>query len=494
MSLSLIGLIAFQAYWIYKIGKEKADEFNDNVAEALAEVAKSVEEKETFLFINRFVNEEENVQAEQDAEIIIQYETSSSINSRDSGPKEKTTYKFKRRFNHSSKDLKSIYSNNNSNIQVKVLGNFLDQRKNLSESIDKMAMEYAFKNKDLKDRLEGINLDSLISKALKNQGIYNSQYSYAVIDQLNDSIIYGHKAFSNAKYKVPIFAKTNAQGAGLLAFSASEKATYVFKSILPSLIVSSILILIMITTFGYTLKSIYKQKKISRIKADFINNMTHEFKTPVATISLAIDSMLHPEVKKNDEELEKYGQIIKKENLRMNEQVERLLEMALFDRKELKLNNQSIDCHQLIQELKEDFSLKTKAEDGLIQLNLMANQSAIIADRLHFYNALRNIVDNGIKYSKSTFKIQIETSTINDQLKIVIRDSGIGMNSDTLKRIFDRFYRKPSGNIHNTKGFGLGLAYTKEILEKMGASIGVKSTLGNGSEFTINIPLELNDR
>ncbi len=217
--------------------------------------------------------------------------------------------------------------------------------------------------------------------------------------------------------------------------------------------------------------------------------MTHEFKTPVATISLAIDSMLHPEVKEKTEELEKYGRIIKKENQRMNDQVERLLEMALFDRQELTLNVQAFDAHLLIHELKEDFKLKIKAEEGTIDLSLNAVKQMIIADRMHFYNAIRNVIDNGIKYSSSTFNIQISTEVIQHQLQINIQDSGIGMSSETLKRIFDRFYRKSSGNLHSTKGFGLGLAYTQEILEKMGGSITAKSSLGSGSEFKINIPL-----
>ncbi|MBL4710503.1 MAG: HAMP domain-containing histidine kinase [Flavobacteriales bacterium] len=226
------------------------------------------------------------------------------------------------------------------------------------------------------------------------------------------------------------------------------------------------------------------------MKADFINNMTHEFKTPVATISLAIDSILHKEIINKPDQIEKFGSIIKKENPRMNNQIERLLNIALFDKESFELNRETVNVHQLLLELKENFEINTNNQSGDFALFLNAEKAIILADKMHFYNVLRNIIDNGIKFSNEAFRIKVTTLNTNQSLIIRISDQGIGMNKDTQSKIFTRFYRKTEGDIHATKGFGLGLTYVKEVIEKMRAMIAVESELNKGTTFTITIPLD----
>ena len=228
-----------------------------------------------------------------------------------------------------------------------------------------------------------------------------------------------------------------------------------------------------------------KQKKISDIKSDFINNMTHEFKTPIATISLATDTMSSPKILDNEKEIKHYLQIIRQENKRMNKQVERVLQMALIENKNFQLDLRLTDAHQAIDNVIRAADLSIRKKEGRIVSILRARCSTIPLDEIHFANVMTNIIDNAIKYNENPPDILIETYNKNDLLYIRISDNGIGMNREVQKHIFDKFYRKPEGNIHNVKGFGLGLSYVKAIVEAQGGTISVKSEPRNGSTFIL---------
>ena len=247
--------------------------------------------------------------------------------------------------------------------------------------------------------------------------------------------------------------------------------------------------LIIIAAFYVTVKSLLDQRKLSEIKSDFINNMTHEFKTPLATISLAVDALRNEKVQSDKEKAQYFSGIIKEENVRMNKHVETILQAALMERQELQLNLVPLHVNRIISDVEDNYELRLKEKQGEIQLHLNAANDVIRADEVHFSNLISNLIDNAIKYSKERPKVIVSTHCTKKYLVIRVEDNGIGMNKETVKRIFEKFYRAHTGNLHDVKGFGLGMSYVKTVIDAHKGKIKVDSTLGKGSAFTIEMPL-----
>jgi two-component system phosphate regulon sensor histidine kinase PhoR len=247
--------------------------------------------------------------------------------------------------------------------------------------------------------------------------------------------------------------------------------------------------LMIISAFYVTVNALLRQKKVSEIKNDFINNMTHEFKTPLATISLAVDALRNQKVLSDKEKMEYFSGIIKEENKRMNKHVETILQAAVMDRQELQLNKMPLHIHNLVEEIIDNYSLQLQEKKGRAELNLDAKYDQIEADPVHFRNLISNLIDNAVKYSKENLIVKISTYNTNKNLVVRVEDNGIGMSKETLRRIFEKFYRAHTGNIHNVKGFGLGLSYVKTIVDAHQGRIKVDSTLGKGTIFTLEFPL-----
>jgi two-component system, OmpR family, phosphate regulon sensor histidine kinase PhoR len=266
----------------------------------------------------------------------------------------------------------------------------------------------------------------------------------------------------------------------------------VFKSLRLPISSAIIFTIIIIAAFYLTISTMIRQKKLSEIKNDFINNMTHEFKTPLATISLAVDALRNDKVRFNGEKMSYFSNIIKEENQRMNRQVETILRAALMDRQEVKLNLTPVHAHIVIKNVLDNFTLQLQDRKGNVELYLDAENDLINADEVHFPNLINNLIDNSIKYAKDNVppKIKITTQNTGKDLLIRLEDNGIGMNKETVKRIFEKFYRAHTGNLHNVKGFGLGLSYVKTMIEAHHGEIKADSTLGKGSCFLIRLPLK----
>ena len=255
-------------------------------------------------------------------------------------------------------------------------------------------------------------------------------------------------------------------------------------------ILGAILFTIIITTaFFITVRTLLKQKKLSEIKSDFINNMTHEFKTPLATISLAVDALKNEKVSGDKEKSSYFTGIIKEENKRMNKQVETILQAALLDKNEVQLNMKRLLAHEIIINVLNNINLQVEEKGGKIDVELEAENDLIMADEVHFTNVVNNLLDNAVKYSKENLHIKLSTKNAGNHLKIKIEDNGIGMNKETLHRIFEKFYRAHTGNVHNVKGFGLGLSYVKTMIDAHHGTIKAESVLGKGSCFIISLPL-----
>ncbi len=249
--------------------------------------------------------------------------------------------------------------------------------------------------------------------------------------------------------------------------------------------------IIIISAFAVTVGTVFRQKQLSEIKSDFINNMTHEFKTPLATISLAVDALSYPKVQSNPEQINYYTGIIKEENKRMHKQVEKILQAAQMETNDLELNLQEVDAHQVIHNACANIMLMVEEKQGSLNEQLLARKWLIQADEVHFSNIIANLLDNAVKYSKAPALITVETgnNSVSKSLIIRIKDNGIGMSKDTVSHIFEKFYRAHTGNIHDVKGFGLGLSYVKIVVDAHKGKIRVESSPGKGSIFILEFPL-----
>lgn len=275
----------------------------------------------------------------------------------------------------------------------------------------------------------------------------------------------------------------------VLYIQLPEDKNLIFREMGWIIVASIVFTIIIILAFVVTVRTLFNQKKLSEIKSDFINNMTHELKTPLATISLAIDALTNEKVIHDSEKIKIYSAMIKEENKRMNKQVEKILQAARLEKEEIKLNLQNLDTHQIITKVGHNILLQVQEKQGKLTLHLNATNPNIEADEVHFSNIIFNLLDNAMKYSEKPPVIDVTTlNTGNGMLSIKIKDNGIGMNKETQSRIFEKFYRAHTGNVHNVKGFGLGLSYVKAIVDAHDGKIRVESTPGKGSTFTVILP------
>lgn len=300
----------------------------------------------------------------------------------------------------------------------------------------------------------------------------------------------------NRKEVLPIVPESGTDLEGLMSFEhliiiVPDFKTQVWKSITWIIIGAAIFNLIIIAAFYLAIKTILNQRKLNAIKSDFINNMTHELKTPLATISLAVDAMKNEKVQASKEKMQYFSGIIKEENKRMNKHVETILQAGLMDRQDIRMSMQPIHIHDLLRNVLANFNLRLQENGGNVTLLLNAKTDIISGDEAHFSNLVSNLIDNAIKYAKEKEPLQLKITThaTTNNLVIQFEDNGIGMSKETAKRIFEKFYRAHTGNIHNVKGFGLGMSYVKTIVDAHKGKVRVESILGKGSIFTLDVPL-----
>jgi two-component system phosphate regulon sensor histidine kinase PhoR len=340
----------------------------------------------------------------------------------------------------------------------------------------------------------GINIDyeyGVFSKKTQSFFILNGNYVAEIGSGNQMSKVESSPGLTESEYRIPLFDMYDQDEPGYLCVFFPRKTGFVWRNIWPILALSILFTGLILFCFSYTISVIYKQKKISEIKNDFINNMTHEFKTPIATISLATDSLNSPMIMGNETKTKKFLGIIKEENKRMLNQVEKVLQMAQLDKKEITLKPSSFNLNDLVVQAASHAELKINERGGTIETAIHAVNADIIADQNHISNIIANLLDNAEKYTKDTPKIKIETRDEKEGISISITDNGIGMSKESLKHIFEKFYRVPTGNVHDIKGFGLGLSYVKAMIDAHGGKIEVKSDLGKGSVFKIILPLRI---
>lgn len=307
-------------------------------------------------------------------------------------------------------------------------------------------------------------------------------FGYSVLASDSFKNEYRSQAFS-----IPLTPPNSMQPERLYVFIPEPK-NYLFEQLGWMVLLSFALTTIIVSAFALTVRTLFNQKKLSEIKSDFINNMTHELKTPLATISLAVDALTNERVISDEDKIRYYSGMIKDENKRMNKQVETILQAARIERQEITLNRAVLDVHAIIQKTADNFILQINEKHGVLTLNLKAHRHYVNGDEVHISNIIFNLLDNAMKYSKERMHIDIETGNSGHMLAIRVKDNGIGMSKETQARIFEKFYRAHTGNIHNVKGFGLGLSYVKAMVEAHGGRVRVESTLGKGSTFIVLLP------
>jgi two-component system phosphate regulon sensor histidine kinase PhoR len=294
--------------------------------------------------------------------------------------------------------------------------------------------------------------------------------------------------FLKSAYKVQLFPDNIIRQNLLLSVVFPERSNYVLGTMSWILGGSMLFSLIIIATFALSLYLIIRQKKIAEMKSDFLNNMTHEFKTPIATISLAADTITNPKVINDEESVKHFIGMIKKENSRMNKKVETILQIASLDKKEIAFKFENLSMHSVIERAVDTIEIQVHQKNGKITLKLNAAEPVIYGDNEHLTNLVNNMLDNALKYSPESPDITVETSNNDRGLILSVQDRGIGMSKSVQSKIFERFYRQSSGNIHDVKGFGLGLNYVRAIIDAHKGSVTVTSEPGKGSRFDIFLP------
>ncbi len=335
-------------------------------------------------------------------------------------------------------------------------------------------------------------LDSVVNATIQEQGI-QMPIAYGIISAEQDSIALAkptkyQNEISRSQYRARLFPHDIFVEKNDLVLAFPQEQMYLFKKVGLWGIIILLFISIIIFSFIYVIRTIFKQKQFSKLLVDFINNMTHEFKTPISTISLASETISNPQIIQNENRLKKYGLIIRDESMRMRNQVEKILEMAALEEGDFELNTSNVNMHELIQNVVANFALNVESKNGKIETEFKADDFMIEGDAVHLGNIINNLIDNALKYTKKSPQIFIQTENTDQGLKISVKDSGTGLKPEDQKRVFDKYYRVPTGNIHDVKGFGLGLSYVKLIVESHGGKVDVKSELGKGSIFNVFLP------
>lgn len=355
---------------------------------------------------------------------------------------------------------------------------------------------------DISEELHPFYLENLLKRELYNENIHED-FQYGIYDCFSDSIVFGNLIHFT---KDSLYSPISDTMLGITSKNLKWKTDgHYFTVYFPNIISKSIdatnidifspwffvliIVVIILLFFGYTLTIILKQKRLSEVKNDFINNMTHELKTPISTIGLSSEMLLKNDFTNDPKRLKRYAEIIHKENKRLENQVERVLNVAKLDKEKLVLKKTQVNIHEIIEEAKDIFEFN-QVEENTIQLEFLADEYIVNADQVHITNVIYNLIDNAIKYSDKDLSIKIKTYNHKKMLFIEVEDHGLGIKKDDQRMIFDKFYRVPTGNIHNVKGFGLGLYYVKLIIEEHDGSIQVNSTYGKGTTFSLNLPLK----
>ena len=591
MSFALLGLVAFQAYWLGFMMETKKEQFSSDVRGSLEQVVRKLEKQELIIlaqkqrdlqgqqdklasialelkskskpkafqkenkdliaaeplsdnfapdnFLNREFQRQFQLEIPNDivyvrksfvlpngqiAEITEEYQVNGGQNELDrrlreeqqlneifGGPRPKSLKEFNRpnknrilnRLNRRRLENKIATEKTFSDLkkQNKIASKKVeDEKRALQKVLQKTEMakevfaDFLFKERPIEQRVAPKYIDSLLARELKDKNIH-LKYVFGIgSNQKKNKYVYAsspilkNPEIQSATFFTPLFPNDLKNSNQLLQVYFPGQQEFIWQTMGFSFLGSALLLMIMIGCFYIAVNTILKQKKIAEVKNDFINNMTHEFKTPISTISLATQLIQEESAIAKNESILRYLGIIKEENIRLGNQVERVLQTAQMEKEEIILKKKEVDIHSLIQHVADNINPIIHTNQGTLLLNLDASPSLLLLDEVHISNVIHNLLDNAIKYSPNQLHVEIQTESQEGQFVIKIKDQGIGMEKSVFESVFEPFYRVPTGNIHNVKGFGLGLSYVKKIVDAHGGKVKVESTLGAGSTFIISLP------
>ena len=525
MSLALLGIILIQLYWISTTYTNNDTQFQYHVNQTIANVADKIKEKERYEFERKFYEyrkETGKVPDKTDVKRIFYTEKDMRTNEEivytniiavenlnnyvlgssfiDSASGYKKDYKnyissrktevfhgSKKRLEGSNSDIHEALSTENRPDEVVV------KEGNVSE-LDRIGMDITYNdvvaNYPVEDRLDKQNLYNVLKQQL---AIYKlpTKFEFAVFSNglstsiKSDNFIYNE----HNTYSVPILTNIENHSKYQLYISFPEKSKFLVSDLLPFILISILFTVVIIAAYYSAIRQLITQRQISEIKNDFINNMTHEFKTPIATINLALDAIKNPKIINDEDKVLRYVQMIRDENKRMHAQIENILRISKLEKKELDIPKEKMELTEVLEVAIDHVALLIEDREGKLTTHFNAQRDTVLINATHFTSVFVNILDNAIKYSPNAPIIDIYTENIKDSIIVKIKDQGTGMSKTATKKIFDKFYREHTGDLHNVKGHGLGLAYVKQITDDHNAQVYVESEKGKGSTFIIKIPL-----
>jgi two-component system, OmpR family, phosphate regulon sensor histidine kinase PhoR len=504
MALTFASLLTLQYSYIHTLTNTRSEQFDEAVSRSLFQVVRNLELDESARFLEEGIEEKEkSTQIPQLSDnIILKRKTSrllsiggvSTFSSVWEYEENTTLTQSSPKVFISMRDQNNSLSKTTQKMQETLRERYLTQKKFLDDVI--LRILYEANDLPVEQRVDFSKLEHYLTVELSNNGLGNMPFHFMVTDKNNNEVYRSKDMIGKLKggYKQALFPNDPGVRTGTLYLYFPTRKDYIYdtlKIFVPSILFSIVLLLV----FASTIFVIFRQKKLSDMKNDFVNNMTHELKTPISTISLAAQMLKDADVGKTPAMLKHISGVIVDESKRLGFQVEKVLQVSLFERDNSTLTFKEVDVNEMLDSVVATFKLKVESFDGNIQTDLKAPEAEITADEMHLTNVFFNLMDNAVKYRSSDRDLKLDVSTWNEKgrLMISIKDNGIGIKKEHLKKVFDRFYRVPTGNVHNVKGFGLGLAYVKKIVENHNGTIRAESEQNSGTEFIISLPLIKNE-
>ncbi|MBO5593895.1 MAG: HAMP domain-containing histidine kinase [Prevotella sp.] len=502
MGLSFVGLLLLQISYIEEMAKMKKEQFDESVNRSLYQASRNLEMNETLRYLEKDVKETERKAYKQDSMMIdgldgtIKHSHQFAVAADDGtvySSFELKTFAIKPANVPKGMILrtdKNSISEASKSLQEIVRNRYVYQKALLDEVVYNIL--YTASDKPLKERINFKLLDQDIRAELMNNGI-NIPYHFRV-ETADGREVYRCPDYTDEgeeyTYKQTLFRNDPSSKMGVVKIHFPDMGSYIFSSVrfmIPAMVFTVVLLI----TFIFTIVVVFRQKRYNEIKNDFINNMTHELKTPISSISLAAQMLNDDSVTKSPSMLSHLGGVINDESKRLRFLVEKVLQMSMFDKQTATFKKKELDLNELLESVASSFSLRVEHTGGKIYTEIEAVDSAIFVDEVHFQNAITNLMDNAVKYRKPEQPLDIYIRTWNDKGRLCfsIRDTGLGIKKENVKKIFDKFYRVHTGNVHDVKGFGLGLAYVKKIITLHEGEIKCESELGKGTTFTVSLPI-----
>ncbi len=494
MSLALAGLIIFQLYWIDTVIRANEERFRKDVIGALQNVSEKLERQEAYYAIQRRMQTQNLLSQgaiQQNGSVVFEVTDSAGV-VRDISFSLNVTQEGYQLVPgpQSGPNPESIM--NDPSVQEE-----LAKVSNASNTMLDVLQDMMYSNAPIQTRLSADQLDSLITYELGEKGI-GIDYDFGVIAPYQNLFLYledptKNTKLANSELRASLFPNDLTGEYKLLVVDFPEKSQFLLGKIWMTMASSGILICAIMFCFGYAVRTIVKQKKLSEMKTDFINNMTHELKTPIATVGLAVEALQDKSLRNEEMIQDRYLGMIGEENKRLGQHVEKVLQMAAIEKKDVQMKFESLNLHELVEAATRKMALQIENREGTLKTVLNSKDQMVLGDAVHLMNVVVNLLDNANKYSPEKPQIIIRTEKIGKNIVLSVQDHGSGMSKEAVRNIFQKFYRVPTGNVHNVKGFGLGLAYVKNVVEDHHGSIDVQSEPGKGSKFFITLPLHYGD-